>query len=97
MRYLLLITLIGCGVKQDTQLETLKEKVEQSQMQSVEVQGVAAQDNKKVITKTVKTIVTLKEKVKELKTELNEVKAKLDSANSVDTNSTKFKFRPIGS
>ena len=95
MRYLILIALIGCGVKQDTQLETLKEKVEQSQMQSVEVQGVAAQDNKKVITKTVKTIVTLKEKVKELKTELNEVKAKLDSANSVDTNSTKFQLRPI--
>jgi len=89
------MALIGCGVKQDTQLETLKEKVEQSQMQSVEVQGVAAQDNKKVITKTVKTIVTLKEEVKELKTELNEVKAKLDSANSVDTNSTKFKLRPI--
>ena len=95
MRYLILIALIGCGVKQDTQLDTLKEKVEQSQMQSVEVQGVAAQDNKKVITKTVKTIVTLKEEVKELKTELNEVKAKLDSANSVDTNSTKFQLRPI--
>lgn len=95
MRYLIFIALIGCGVKQDTQLETLKQKVEQSQMQSVEVQGVAAQDNKKVITKTVKTIVTLKEEVKELKTELNEVKAKLDSANSVDTNSTKFQLRPI--
>jgi seryl-tRNA synthetase len=90
-----LVALIGCGVKEDTQLETLKNKVEQSQMQSVEVQGVAAQDNKKVITKTVKTIVTLKETVKELKTELNEVKAKLDSANSVDTNSTKFQLRPI--
>jgi hypothetical protein len=95
MRYLLFISLIGCGVKQDTQLEKLKNKVEQSQMQSVDVQGVAAQDNKKVITKTVKTIVTLKETVKELKTELNEVKAKLDSANSVDTNSTKFQLRPI--
>jgi seryl-tRNA synthetase len=95
MRYLILVALIGCGVKQDTQLETLKNKIEQSQMQSVEVQGVAAQDNKKVITKTVKTIVTLKETVKELKTELNEVKAKLDSANSVDTNSTKFQLRPI--
>ena len=95
MRFLTYVFLIGCGVKQDTQLETLKQKVEQSQVQSVEVQGVAAQDNKKVITKTVKTIVTLKEEVKELKTELNEVKAKLDSANSVDTNSTKFKLRPI--
>jgi hypothetical protein len=66
-------------------------------VQSDSVQGVASEDNKKVITNTVNTIVTLKEEVKELKTELNEVKAKLDSANSVDTNSTKFKFRPIGS
>jgi hypothetical protein len=95
MRYLILVALIGCGVKQDTQLETLKNKVEQSQVQSEAVQGVASQDNKKLITKTVKTIVTLKETVKELKTELNEVKAKLDSANSVDTNSTKFQLRPI--
>jgi hypothetical protein len=95
MRFLTYVFLIGCGVKQDTQLETLKQKVEQSQVQSVAVQGVAAQDNKKVITKTIKTIVTLKEEVKELKTELNEVKAKLDSANSVDTNSTKFQLRPI--
>ena len=95
MRFLTYVFLIGCGVKQDTQLETLKQKVEQSQVQSVAVQGVASEDNKKVITKTVKTIVTLKEEVKELKTELNEVKAKLDSANSVDTNSTKFKLRPI--
>ena len=95
MRFLTCVFLIGCGVKQDTQLETLKQKVELSQVQSVAVQGVAAQDNKKVITKTVKTIVTLKQEVKELKTELNEVKAKLDSANSVDTNSTKFQLRPI--
>ena len=95
MRYLLLVALIGCGVKPDNKIKELQDKVEQSQVQSVAVQGVAAQDNKKVITKTVKTIVTLKQEVKELKTELNEVKAKLDSANSVDTNSTKFKLRPI--
>jgi predicted mannosyl-3-phosphoglycerate phosphatase (HAD superfamily) len=97
MRYLLLVALIGCGTKTDNQIKELQDKVKQSQVQSVAVQGVASQDNKKVITKTVKTIVTLKQEVKELKTELNEVKAKLDSANSVDTNSTKFKFRPIGS
>ena len=95
MRYLLMVALIGCGVKPDNKIKELQDKVEQSQVQSVAVQGVAAQDNKKVITKTVKTIVTLKQEVKELKTELNEVKAKLDSANSVDTNSTKFKLRPI--
>jgi seryl-tRNA synthetase len=97
MRYLLFVALIGCGTKTDNQIKELQDKVKQSQVQSEQVQGVASQDNKKVITKTVKTIVTLKQIVKELKTELNEVKAKLDSANSVDTNSTKFKFRPIGS
>jgi len=95
MRYLLLVALIGCGTKDDNQIKELQDKVKQSQVQSEAVQGVASQDNKKVITKTVKTIVTLKQEVKELKTELNEVKAKLDSANSVDTNSTKFMLRPI--
>tara|TARA_R110002126_G_scaffold108605_1_gene245230 strand:- start:2955 stop:3245 length:291 start_codon:yes stop_codon:yes gene_type:complete len=95
MRYLIFIALLGCGTKSDNQIKELQDKVKQSQMQSVEVQGVAAEDNKKVITKTVNTIVTLKQEVKELKTELNEVKSKLDSANSVDTNSTKFKLRPI--
>jgi hypothetical protein len=95
MRYLLLVALIGCGTKTDNQIKELQDKVKQSQVQSEAVQGVVSQDNKKVITKTVKTIVTLKQEVKELKRELNEVKAKLDSANSVDTNSTKFKLRPI--
>jgi seryl-tRNA synthetase len=95
MRYLLLVALIGCGTKTDNQIKELQDKVKESQVQSEAVQGVASQDNKKVITKTVKTIVTLKQEVKELKSELNEVKAKLDSANSVDTNSTKFQLRPI--
>jgi phage host-nuclease inhibitor protein Gam len=95
MRYLVLVALIGCGTKTDNQIKELQDKVKQSQVQSEAVQGVASQDNKKVITKTVKTIVTLKQEVKQLKTELNEVKAKLDSANSVDTNSTKFQLRPI--
>jgi seryl-tRNA synthetase len=95
MRYLLLVALIGCGTKTDNQIKELQDKVKQSQVQSDSVQVIASEDNKKVITKTVETIVTLKEEVKELKTELNEVKAKLDSANSVDTNSTKFQLRPI--
>ena len=95
MRYLLLVALIGCGTKTDNQIKELQDKVKESQVQSDSVQSVASEDNKKVITKTVNTIVTLKQEVKELKTELNEVKAKLDSANFVDTNSTKFKLRPI--
>jgi uncharacterized coiled-coil DUF342 family protein len=96
MRYLIFIALLGCGTKADNQIKDLQKKVKKSQAQSDSVQVMASEDNKKVITKTVNTIVTLKQEVKELKTELNEVKAKLDSANSVDTNSTKFKFRPIG-
>jgi hypothetical protein len=95
MRYFIFIALLGCGTKADNQIKELQDKVKQSQLQSETAQGVASEDNKKVITKTVNTIVTLKEEVKELKTELNEVKAKLDSANSVDTNSTKFQLRPI--
>ena len=95
MRYLIMIALLGCGTKADNQIKELQAKVKESQVQSEAVQGVASEDNKKVITKTVNTIVTLKQEVKELKTELNEVKAKLDSANFVDTNSTKFKLRPI--
>jgi uncharacterized coiled-coil DUF342 family protein len=95
MRYLLLVALIGCGTKTDNQIKELQKKIKESQAQSDSVQVLASEDNKKVITKTVETIVTLKEEVKELKTELNEVKAKFDSANSVDTNSTKFQLRPI--
>jgi predicted nucleic acid-binding Zn-ribbon protein len=95
MRYLLLVALIGCGTKTDNQIKELQKKIKESQAQSDSVQVLASEDNKKVITKTVKTIVTLKQEVKELKTELNEVKAKLDFANSVDTNSTKFQLRPI--
>ena len=95
MRYLLLVALIGCGTKTDNQIKELQDKVKESHVESDSVQVMAAEDNKKVITKTVNTIVTLKQEVKELKTELNEVKAKLDSANSVDTNSTKFQLRPI--
>ena len=96
MRYLLLVALIGCGTKPDNQIKELQDKVKQSQVQSEAVQGVAAQDNKKVITKTVKTIVTLKQEVKELKTELNEVKAKLDSANSL-TNLVSYQNNRIDS
>jgi hypothetical protein len=71
MRYLIFIALLGCGTKTDNQIKELQDKVKQSQVQSDSVQGVASEDNKKVITNTVNTIVTLKEEVKELKTELN--------------------------
>jgi hypothetical protein len=96
MRYLILIALLGCGTKADNKIKELQDKVKQSQVQSDSVQGVASEDNKKVITKTVNTIVTLKQEVKELKTELNEVKAKLDSVNNID-NSKPFSIKGAGS
>ena len=96
MRYLILIALLGCGTKADNKIKELQDKVKQSQVQSDSVQGVASEDNRKVITKTVNTIVTLKQEVKELKTELNEVKAKLDSVNNID-NSKPFSIKGAGS
>ena len=96
MRYLILIALLGCGTKTDNKIKELQEKVKESQVQSEAMQGAASEDNKKVITKTVNTIVTLKQEVKELKTELNEVKAKLDSVNNID-NSKPFSIKGAGS
>jgi CHASE3 domain sensor protein len=96
MRYLIFIFLFGCGTKNDNQIKELQDKVKQSQVQSEAAQGVVSEDNKKVITKTVNTIVTLKQEVKELKTELNEVKAKLDSVNNID-NSKPFSIKGAGS
>jgi predicted nucleic acid-binding Zn-ribbon protein len=94
MRFLFILLLVGCGHSDDS-MNDLINKVNKSQEDSKRVQVESSNDNKKVITKTVKTIVTLKQEVKELKTELNEVKSKLDSANAIDTGS-KFKFKPIG-
>lgn len=75
MRYLLLVLLFGCKEVKDNKLLDLQNKVKESQKQSVEMQNIAVQDNKGVIKKTVKTIVNLKQEVKELKTKLNEVTA----------------------
>ena len=91
MRYFLLIFLFGCQAtaqnesetaKKDREFQNLLLKVEQNTQASAKVQKDASKKQSQIVTEAVNTIITLKEKNKDLKTELNEVKVKLDSANA---------------
>jgi seryl-tRNA synthetase len=91
VRYFLLIFLFGCQATAQNESETAKKdrefqdlllKVEQNTQASAKVQKEASKKQSQIVTEAVNTIVTLKEENKDLKTELNEVKVKLDSANA---------------
>jgi seryl-tRNA synthetase len=91
VRYFLLIFLFGCNVTAQTESETAKKdrefqnllsKVEENTKASAKVQEEASKKQTQIVTETVSKIITLKEENKDLKTELNEVKVKLDSANA---------------
>jgi len=71
-------------VKEDEAFKQLLQKVENNNKLSMMVQKQAAQKQTQIVTQTISKIVTLKEENKELKVELNETKAKLDSV-STDT------------
>lgn len=71
-------------VKEDEAFKQLLEKVESNNKLSMMVQKQAAQKQTQIVTQTISKIVTLKEENKDLKVELNETKAKLDSV-SADT------------
>lgn len=95
MRWFLLLFLFGCGVtaqspsptiKEDIELEQLMTKVNGTITKSLEVQEKADKQQKQIVSKAVKTII-------ELKKELNETKAKLDSV-SVDS-IVPFKLLPV--
>jgi seryl-tRNA synthetase len=95
MKYLIFIFLCGCGLtaqepskeqKMDIEFQQLLNKVNESNANSSLVQDAATHQQKKIITHTIQNI-------NNLKTELNEVKAKLDSI-SVDTGSS-FLLLPI--
>lgn len=95
MRWILLVILAGCGVtaqspsetiKEDIELEKLLGKINQNIELTIKVQDKADKKQKQIVTEAVTTI-------KELKEELNETKAKLDS---VSTDSiVPFKLLPI--
>ena len=102
MKYLVFIFLFGCGVTAQNVSEDTKEEQEfqkllkksQANIQSqAAIQEVASKEQKKIVAQTVTKIVELKEENKELKVELNETKAKLDSV-SLDT-LVPFQLLPI--
>jgi len=91
MRFVLLIFLFGCqaigqqendNIKEDAEFKDLLNKVEANTQASKEVQKKASESQTKIVKETITKIVTLKEENKDLKIELNEVKVKLDSANT---------------
>jgi hypothetical protein len=95
MRYLLFIFLYGCSLtaqepskeqKIDNEFQLLLDKVNENNVNSSLVQKEASKKEKKIITNTINNI-------NNLKTELSEVKARLDSI-AIDTGSS-FSLLPI--
>jgi seryl-tRNA synthetase len=93
MRYIWFIFLLGCQltaqnpdptIKEDQAFKDLLQKVESNNKLSALVQEQASKKQTQIVTQTINKIVELKEENKDLKVELNETKAKLDSV-SVDT------------
>lgn len=102
MKYLFILFLFGCNVSaqktsdeliQEREFQDLMSKVTQTNNRSVLVQEAATKKEAELVTKAVATIVSMKEEIKDLKIELNEVKSKLDSV-SIDTGG-KFMLLPI--
>ena len=102
MRYLVFICLFGCGVtaqgvneesKEDQKLEMLLKKAQSNIEMQATLQDAASKDQKKIITQTVNQIVGLKEENKELKTQLNEIKDRINS--DINDTNNKFKLFPI--
>lgn len=95
MRYLLFIFLYGCSLtaqepskeqKIDNEFQLLLNKVNENDVNSSLVQKEASKKEKKIITNTINNI-------NNLKSELSEVKARLDSI-AIDTGSS-FSLLPI--
>ncbi len=69
-------------LKDDIEFQKLMNKVTQTNDLSVQVQAKASKKEAELVTKAVATITELKQEVKILKTELNDVKATLDSVSN---------------
>lgn len=83
------------SLKKDADFESLMKQVKATDELTFKISAEATKEQKKIVEETVNKIVTLKEENKDLKKELDEAKAKLDSA-SVDT-LIPFHIRPISS
>ena len=89
--FLLLILLVGCdspetNIQDNETPQAVDSILEQSQRSFVTADSVGRESDRFIntkVTKTVKQITTLKEEVKTLKAENNELKVKLDSVDDV--------------
>jgi hypothetical protein len=102
MKYLFIIFLFGCSVsaqktnqeiQEEREFQQLMSKVAETNDKSVQVQKAASAKEAELVTKAVATIIAMKGEIKDLKTELYEVKTRLDSV-SIDT-ANKFMLLPI--
>jgi hypothetical protein len=102
MKYLFFLFLFGCSVSaqktseevaEEREFQQLMSKVAQTNDKSVQVQKAASKKEAELVTKAVATIIAMKGEIKDLKTELYEVKTRLDSV-SIDTGN-KFMLLPI--
>jgi hypothetical protein len=102
MKYLFILFLFGCSVSaqktseevsEEREFQQLMSKVAQTNDKSVQVQKAASKKEAELVTKAVATIIAMKGEIKDLKTELYEVKTRLDSV-SIDTGN-KFMLLPI--
>ena len=102
MKYLFILFLFGCSVsaqktskelQEEREFQQLMSKVAITNNKSAEVQKAATKKEAELVTKAVATIIAMKGEILDLKTELNEVKNKLDSV-TIDTGS-KFMLLPI--
>jgi hypothetical protein len=102
MKYLFFLFLFGCSVSaqktsdelaEEREFQQLMSKVSQTNDKSVQVQKAASKKEAELVTKAVATIIAMKGEIKDLKTELYEVKTRLDSV-SIDTGN-KFMLLPI--
>ena len=102
MKYLFILFLFGCSVsaqktskelQEEREFQQLMSKVAETNNNSVQVQKAATKKEAELVTKAVAKIIAMKGEILDLKTELNEVKNKLDSV-TIDTGS-KFMLLPI--
>jgi dynactin complex subunit len=106
MKYLVIAILFwGCvpaiankesdNLQKEKEFEKLMSRVSKTNELSIKVQEAASKKEAEMVKKAVETITTLKQENKELKLELNETKARLDSV-SIDT-LIPFSISPISS
>jgi peptidoglycan hydrolase CwlO-like protein len=94
MKYLFFILLIGCSVKKekenldqekDTEFKELILGATENQNNFQEIDKKAKEKQEKLVSETIGKIVTLKKEIKDLKTEMKEIKPKIDTVFIRDT------------